>query len=224
MKDARSKSGMLISIVTISLLIVSLELAAGRDGRLRPVQRLDRGASVSEKTTPVDLKITAVTVDNVGSLRLEFTLRDSFGSAIKGLTRQDIASICFGRMGYEDEGGLRTAVGQPKKVWLSYYRKSAADGNAAEHEVRSGKDDKDILQENGDGSYELKVDNPGKILTKYSYSPSAENGVILCIKRGNGTSGSDTFYWRPSAAGKANVPVGGEARLVRTGTDNAAAR
>jgi hypothetical protein len=153
----------------------------------------------TENASGMELKIRSAQVGNDGTLRVDFSLTDGDGAAIKGLTRQDIARVSFGRLGYEDEVGLRNVVGQPGKVWLSYFEKSREGGVAGGRAV-AGLGDKERLTEHG-GGYTLQVSNPARLLTRFSYSPAAETGVALWVKRGDGARVGDAYYWMP-AVGK----------------------
>lgn len=191
----------LIAILTTALLAASTVAAtAGRRGAAgEPAVALARHAE------GIELKIRSAQVANDGSLRIEFTATDGSGAALKGLTRQDLARVSFGRLGYEDEVGLRTVAGKPDKVWLSYFEKGR-DGGVAGHRAVAGLGDRERLTEHADGSYTLQVSNPARLLTKFSYAPTAETGVALSIKRGDGTQGSDAYYWLPAQGKRIEVP------------------
>ena len=194
------KSSICMSLMALTLIGSFLTTAVAKEGKSRSAATSGRIVKSVATVDPIEVNIVSVAVDNGGSLLLEFNLNDRKGNPIKGLTREEISAVDFGRLGYEEEVGLRTVVGTPRKVWLSYYSKYRENGAGA-GSAAVANDGKDSLTENGDGRYTLKVNNPVRVLTKFSYLPAAETGVRLGIKRNDGLTASDTYYWRP-ATGK----------------------
>lgn len=197
MLSKRHRNSICISIMALTLYGSLVAAAVAKEGDSRQVATV--GSSVKPVATAnrIEVHIDSVTVDNGGSLRVEFNVSDVKGNAIKGLTREEISAVDFGRMGYQDEVGLRTVVGKPNKIWLSYYSKCRESGPGT-GSVTVGSDGKDRLTDNGDGRYTLKVNNPVRVLTKFSYLPAAETGVRLGIKRNDGITASAAYSWRPS--------------------------
>lgn len=202
MKRAKAHLITLMAILTTALLAASP--AAATAGK-RSAAAVEPAAGSAGHAGGMELRIRSAKVANDGSLQLEFTLKDRKGTAIKGLTRRDVAEVSFGRLGYEDEVGLRNVVGKPEKVWLSYFDRNRDRGISGNRAV-AGLGDKERLTEKGDGSYTLQVSNPARLLTKFSYSATAETGVVLRIKRGDGMQGSDAYCWLPALGKRIEVP------------------
>lgn len=198
MKRAKTHLITLVAILTTALLTAAQQQAsAGERGQA--------AGKAAHRPAAMELKISSAKVANDGSLELEFTATDGKGKAITGLTRQDISEVSFGRLGYRDEVGLRNVVGKPDKVWLNYFDKTRARGLAGNRAV-AGLGEKERLTDNGDGSYTLLVKNPARLLTRFSYLPTAETGVVLRVDRGNGIQGSDAYYWVPALGKRIEVP------------------
>ncbi|MBJ6801214.1 hypothetical protein [Geomonas propionica] len=193
-----------MTIIATALLAASpLTATAAESGTIgKPAHR----TTATEQAERMELKIGWVEVANDGSLHVEFTVRDGSGKGITGLTRDDIAAVSFGRLGYEDEVGLRTVVGQPSKIWLSYLEKRREGQGVERNRGVVALGAKDRLVEVGDGSYSLEVKRPARLLTKFSYEPMAETGVLLRITKDGGAEGRDSYFWRPALAKRIEVP------------------
>ncbi|WP_224983713.1 hypothetical protein [Geomonas agri] len=204
MKGLNTKLLTVMTMIATALLAASpLTATAAESGA---AGKAAHRTAATEQAERMELKIGWVTVANDGSLHVDFSVKDGNGKAVTGLTKDDIAAVSFGRMGYEDEVGLRTVVGQPNKIWLSYLEKRR-DGQGVERNrgvVALGA--KDRLIEEGDGSYSLEVKRPARLLTKFSYEPMAETGVLLRIKKDGGAQGRDSYFWRPALAKRIEVP------------------
>ncbi|QWV93609.1 hypothetical protein KP004_21035 [Geomonas oryzisoli] len=205
MKRAKANFLTLMTIIATALLAAS-PLAATAGERSGSAGKPAYKIAATEQTERMELKIGWVTVANDGSLHVEFTVRDGNGKPITGLTRDDIAAVSFGRLGYEDEVGLRTVVGQPNKIWLSYLEKRREGQGVERNRGVVALGAKDRLTEEGDGSYILDVKRPARLLTKFSYEPTAETGVMLRIARDGGAEGRDSYFWRPALAKRIEVP------------------
>lgn len=204
MNSAKTYLLSLVTIIATALLAASpFAACAGERAGTAGVAEQKSGARQAER---MELKIGWVTVANDGSLHVDFTVRDGSGKPVTGLTREDIAAVSFGRLGYEDEVGLRTVVGQPSKVWLSYLEKRRDGQGVERNRGVSELGAKDRLTEQGDGSYSLEVKRPARLLTKFSYEPMAETGVLLRIKKDGGAEGRDSYFWRPALAKRIEVP------------------
>ncbi|QWV97061.1 hypothetical protein KP005_17195 [Geomonas nitrogeniifigens] len=206
MKRAKANLLTIMTIIATALLAASPLTAAAGERAGTAGKTAPHKTAATEQAERMELKIGWVTVANDGSLHVDFTVKDGNGKGVTGLTRDDIAAVSFGRLGYEDEVGLRTVVGQPSKIWLSYLEKRR-DGQSIERNrgvVALG--DKDRLIEEGDGSYSLEVKRAARLLTKFSYQPAAETGVLLRIKRDGGAEGRDSYFWRPALAKRIEVP------------------
>ncbi|QXE90327.1 hypothetical protein [Geomonas subterranea] len=205
MKLAHAHLVTLITIIATALLAAS-PLTATAGERSGTAGKSAYKAAATEQTERMELKIGWVTVANDGSLHVDFTVRDGNGKGVTGLTRDDIAAVSFGRMGYEDEVGLRTVVGQPNKIWLSYLEKRREGQGVERNRGVVALGTKDRLTEEGDGSYSLEVKRPARLLTRFSYEPAAETGVLLRIKRDDGGEGKDSYFWRPALAKRIETP------------------
>lgn len=204
MKAAKLTFLTVMTIIAGALLAASPMTAAAGESAVTAGKATHKTAS--EQAERMELRIGWVTVANDGSLHIDFTALDGYGKPVTGLTRDDIAAVSFGRFGYEDEVGLRTVVGQPSKIWLSYLEKRR-DGQAIERNRGvSELGAKDRLTEQGNGSYTLEVKRQTRLLTKFSYEPAAETGVLLRIKRDGGAEGADSYFWRPAFAKRMEAP------------------
>ncbi|MBU5611509.1 hypothetical protein [Geomonas azotofigens] len=203
MKSLKANLLTVMTMIATALLAASpLTATAAESGAAgKPTHR-----TTTEQAERIELKIGWVEVANDGSLHVEFTVRDGNGKAVTGLTRDDIAAVSFGRLGYEDEVGLRTVVGQPGKIWLSYLEKRRDGQGVERNRGVVGLGAKDRLTEVGDGGYSLEVKRPARLLTKFSYQPAAETGVLLRITREGGAEGRDSYFWRPALAKRIEVP------------------
>lgn len=198
MKTAKVHLITMVAILTAALLTASRQPAAAGE-------HAGAAGKSAAATARMELKIRSAKVANDGSLQLDFTATDGKGRAVTGLTRRDIAEVSFGRLGYQDEVGLRNVTGKPEKIWLNYFDKSR-DGGMAGNRVVAGLGDRERLRDNGDGSYTLLVGNPARLLTRFTYSATAETGVVLRVERSNGMQGSDAYYWVPARGKRIEAP------------------
>ncbi|GFO65714.1 hypothetical protein [Geomonas paludis] len=204
MKSVRANFLTVMTIIATALLAASpLTATAAESGA---AGKAAHKTAAPEQAERMELKIGWVTIANDGSLHVDFTVKDGSGKAVTGLTRDDIAAVSFGRLGYEDEVGLRTVVGQPNKIWLSYLEKRREGQGVERNRGVVALGAKDRLTEEGDGSYSLDVKRPARLLTKFSYEPTAETGVMLRITRVGGAEGRDSYFWRPALAKRIEVP------------------
>ncbi|WP_136515004.1 hypothetical protein [Geomonas edaphica] len=205
MKAAKLNFLTVMTIIATALLVASPMTAAAGE-RAGAAGKVTHKTTAKEQAERIELKIGWVAVANDGSLHIDFTAQDGNGKPVTGLTRDDIAAVSFGRYGYEDEVGLRTVVGQPNKIWLSYLEKRR-DGQGIERNRGVGElGTKDRLTEEGNGSYSLEVKRPARLLTKFCYAPEAETGVLLRIKKDGGAEAADSYFWRPAFAKRMEAP------------------
>ncbi|MBY5920997.1 OmcA/MtrC family decaheme c-type cytochrome [Ferrimonas balearica] len=170
----------------------------GEDGKPGPV-----GVSIGE-VSGLTAKVDSASVDEAGILTLEFTLTNSNGVAVYGLTNADIGAVSFGRMGTEDEVGTTDVTGEPRDIWLSYFNKDKGEGHLTGSSYFKGSSCEDCLTDNEDGTYTLVLNKAIDTLAyEYDFDATATNGLYLGLKAA-GKDGATLvensfYYWQPSS-------------------------